>query len=61
MALGDPYLVLEYIGMMAFAVSGGAGLAVLTATGTLLALAADAAGPVAVLLGLVTRRRAHRP
>jgi uncharacterized membrane protein YeiH len=133
MALGDPYLVLEYIGTVAFAVSGAAvaaragmdwlgvavlavitavgggtvcdlllgrlpvgwiqdpwpvwvalgtaaviiaeaywhprkapdsyrvvlvadaaGLAVFTVTGTLLALAADATGPIAVLLGVVT-------
>jgi uncharacterized membrane protein YeiH len=133
MALGDPYLVLEYIGTVAFAISGGAvagragmdwlgvavlavvaavgggtlrdlllgrfpvgwiqdpwavwvalgtaaaviaeaywrprkdldsfrvvlvadaaGLAVFTVTGTLLALAAGATGPVAVLLGVVT-------
>ena len=133
MALGDPYLILEYVGTVAFAVSGGAvavragmdwlgvavlavvaaigggtlrdllldrlpvgwiqdpwpvwvalgtaavviaeayrhprkppdslrvvlvadaaGLAVFTATGTVLALAAGASGPVAVLLGVVT-------
>ena len=133
MALGDPYLILEYVGTVAFAVSGGAvavragmdwlgvavlavvaavgggtvrdlllgrfpvgwiqdpwpvwvalgtaavviaeayrhprkapdsrrivlvadaaGLAVFTVTGTLLALAAGASGPVAVLLGVVT-------
>ena len=53
--MGEPYLVLEYIGTVAFAVSGGA-VAIRAGMDWLgvAVLAAGVSGPVAVLMGVVT-------